>query len=126
LLDPVSGGPRVLGDPGVVEELLQLASLSSEFLKRMNAITDDYQDVSDERITELLLVEIIVLCFTAAILLVEVIFVVVPSVRHALRTQRILKRSEAGDIKNTKFKLVISKEVVKTGTAEGQRLDISL
>jgi hypothetical protein len=38
LLDPISGVPRKLTDPIVVDELLELIGLSFEFLKRMNAV----------------------------------------------------------------------------------------
>jgi two-component system sensor histidine kinase DegS len=38
LLDPISGVPRKLTDPNVVDELLDLIGLSFEFLKRMNAV----------------------------------------------------------------------------------------
>jgi hypothetical protein len=68
LLEPVSGEKRVLTDVGVVEELLGLAELSMEFLTRMNAITGEYQTISDDRISNLLLVELIVLGYTAIIL----------------------------------------------------------
>jgi hypothetical protein len=93
LLDPVPGLPRGLSDVGVVDELLGLAELSMEYLARMNAITGDYQTISDDRISNLLLVELIVLCFTAAILVIEIIFVVIPSIRHALKTRQAIPSS---------------------------------
>jgi two-component system sensor histidine kinase DegS len=76
LLEPVSGVPRVLTDIGVVEELLGLAEQSMEFLTRMDLITEDYQTISDDRISFLLLVELILLGFTAIILSVEIMFMV--------------------------------------------------
>jgi hypothetical protein len=76
LLEPVSGVPRILTDVGVVEELLGLAEQSMEFLTRMDEITVDYQTISVDRISNLILVEFIVLCFTAAVLFIEIIFVV--------------------------------------------------
>jgi two-component system sensor histidine kinase DegS len=91
LLEPISGDARVLSDVGVVKELLALTVLSLEYLTRMNAITDDYQTISDDRISNLLLIELIVLCFTGLILIVEIIFVVIPSVRHAIKTTKALR-----------------------------------
>jgi hypothetical protein len=61
LLNPDSGVNRVLTGARFVQELLGLAKSSSEYLTRMNAITDDYQTISDDRISNLVVVEIIVL-----------------------------------------------------------------
>jgi hypothetical protein len=116
LLDPVSTVSRVLSDDGVAKELLDLAVLSLDFLTRMNAITDDYQTISDDRISNLLLVEIIVLCFTGAILIVEIVFVVIPSVRHALEIRRhILKEN-----KKTRGAKTTSRNALKIKGSEDQ------
>jgi two-component system sensor histidine kinase DegS len=90
LLEPTSGIQRIL-DADAVYELLKLADLSSEYLDLMNAITNDYQTISDDRIINLVRVEIIVLCFTAIVLVIEVVFVVIPSVRHASAAYHIHK-----------------------------------
>jgi hypothetical protein len=84
LLGPVSGVPLVLSDEGVAKGLLDLAELSLELLSQMTAITDDYQRISDDRISNLLLIELIVLAYTAIVLSIEIIFVVIPSIRHAV------------------------------------------
>lgn len=93
LLDPDSETPRVLDtDTGL--ELLELAKVSSEYLDRMDTITKDYQKISDERISNLVRVEIFVLCFTLIVLVIEIFFVVIPSVRHAFDTYHIHKKKK--------------------------------
>lgn len=94
LLSPVSGIPLVLTDEGVAKSLLELAELSFEILSQMDAITDDYQRISDDRISNLLLIELVVLAYTAISLSIEIIFVVIPSVRHAVEAYIVGKEAQ--------------------------------
>lgn len=89
-------------DPTTVTNVVNTIQIALNFVTNMNAIVNQYQFISDDRIYYLRVIEIVLLVCTLLVMVVEAYVVVVPSFRHMnllLKEEKIRKAAEKAEEK---------------------------
>lgn len=81
-----TAGTSFLNDAALSEKMAELAYTSDPFLKQQNAIVNEYQRISEERLNVLVIVEAVFLGISCIVVIIEAILIVPKVIKSLQKT----------------------------------------